>query len=96
VVIAKAKRHVDKLTAEGSRSSENARKTHVEYWGELVLLWQAITADQNRRQRERGLNAFLLACSKSVFPEATSKNNIKNFRRKGVNDRRKTSVVLPF
>jgi len=88
VVIAKAKRHVDKLTAQGSQSKLNARKVHIEYWGELMRLWQAITADQTRRQRERGLNPFLLACSKSVFPDETSKSNIKNFcqnfRRKGV------------
>jgi len=87
VVIAKAKRKVDRLTAEGSRSSENARKTHIEYWDALALLWRAITADQ-KRPRERGLNSFLLACSKSVFPDETSKSNIKNFcqnfRRKGV------------
>jgi hypothetical protein len=100
VIIDKAKRHVDKLTAEGSRSSVNARKVHIEYWDALVLLWQAITADQNRRPRERGLNSFLLACSKSVFPDETSKSNIKNFRqnvrRKGVNDRRKSGVVVPL
>jgi hypothetical protein len=88
VIIDKAKRKVDRLTAEGSRSSENARKTHIEYWDALALLWRAITADQKRRPRERGLNSFLLACSKSVFPDETSKSNIKNFcqnfRRKGV------------
>jgi len=88
VIIDRAKRLVDKLTAQGSRSSENARKTHIEYWDALALLWRAITADQNRRPHERGLNSFLLACSKSVFPDETSKSNIKNFRqnfrRKGV------------
>lgn len=90
VVIAKAKRLVDKLTAEGSRSSDNARKAHIEYWGELVRLWQAITADQkNQRQRERGLNPFLLACSTPAFPQATSKSKIKNFR-KGVKRRSKS------
>jgi len=82
VVIARAKRHVDRLTAEGSQSSFNARKVHIEYWGKLVLLWQAITADQNQQQRERGLAPFLLACSGPTFPEATSKNNVKNFCRK--------------
>ena len=100
VIIDRAKRLVDKLTAQGSRSSENARKTHIEYWDALALLWRAITADQNRRPHERGLNSFLLACSKSVFPDETSKSNIKNFRqnfrRKGVNDWRTSSVVLPF
>src|SRR6516162_3676465 len=100
VVIAHAKRHVNLLRAEGSRSSLNACKVHFEYWDKLTLLWQAITANQNRRPRGRGLNSFLLACSKSVFPDETSKSNIKNFRqnvrRKGVNDRRKSGVVLPF
>src|SRR5262249_53296338 len=36
VIIDKAKRHVDKLTAEGSRSSVNARKVHIEYWDALL------------------------------------------------------------
>jgi hypothetical protein len=79
VVIAKAKRHAERLMAEGSQSKLNARKVHIEYWGQLVLLWQAITADQNRRQRERGLNPFLLACSAPAFPEATSKTRVNDF-----------------
>ena len=82
VVIAKAKRHVDKLTAEGSRSSVNARKVHIQYWGMLMLLWQAITADQNRQQRERGLNLFLLACSTPAFPQKTSKSRLNDFCKK--------------
>ena len=82
VVIAKAKRHVDKLTAEGSQSKLNARKVHIEYWGELMRLWQAITADQNRRQRERGLNPFLLACSTPAFPKVTSKSSVNGFCKK--------------
>jgi len=82
VVIAKAKRHVDKLTAEGSQSKLNARKVHIEYWGELMRLWQAITADQNRRQRERGLNLFLLACSTPAFPKVTSKSRVNDFCKK--------------
>jgi hypothetical protein len=82
VVIAKAKRHVDKLTAEGSCSSDNARQVHIEYWGKLMLLWQAITADQNRRQRERGLNRFLLACSTPAFPQKTSKSRVNDFCKK--------------
>jgi hypothetical protein len=82
LVIARAKRHVDRLTAEGSQSKLNARKVHIEYWGQLVLLWQAITADQNRRQRERGLNPFLLACSEPAFPEATSKTRVNDFCKK--------------
>ena len=82
VIIDKAKRHVDRLTAEGSRSSVNARKVHIEYWGELMRLWQAITADQNRRQRERGLNLFLLACSTPAFPKVTSKSRVNDFCKK--------------
>ena len=82
VVIAKAKRHVDKLRAEGSRSSVNARKAHILYWGMLMLLWQATTANQNRRQRERSLNPFLLACSTPAFPEETSKSRVNDFCKK--------------
>ena len=82
VIIDKAKRHVDRLTAEGSRSSVNARKVHIEYWGALVLLWQAITANRNRRQRERNLNPFLLACSTPAFPEAASKSRVNDFCKK--------------
>ena len=82
VVIAKVKRHVDRLTAEGSSSRVNARKVHIEYWGKLMLLWQAITADQNRRQRERALDPFLLACSTPAFPQETSKSKVNDFCKK--------------
>jgi hypothetical protein len=94
VVIARAKRHVDRLTAKGSQSSFSARKAHIEYWGKLVLLWQAITADQNL-QRKRGLNSFLIACSKPVFPEETSKSNINNFRRNYIKRPAEKGPVLP-
>jgi hypothetical protein len=75
----KAKRHLDKLMATGSRSSVNARKVHIAYWGELVLLWQTITNQKRRRQRRRGLSEFLLACSAPAFPEATTKSSITSF-----------------
>ena len=82
VIIAKLKRRVANLRAEGSRSPFNARKTHIEYWDKLTLLWQAITANRSRRQRERGLNPFLLACSGPVFPQATSKSRVNDFCKK--------------
>ena len=82
MIIDKAKRHVDRLTAEGSRSSVNARKVHIEYWDALVLLWQAIAANRNRRQRERNLNPFLLACSTPAFPKVTSKSRVNDFCKK--------------
>jgi len=82
VIITKLKRRVAKLRAEDSRSPFNARKTHIEYWDKLTLLWQAITANRSRRQRERGLNPFLLACSGPVFPQATSKSRVNDFCKK--------------
>src|SRR5262245_9429620 len=36
--IAKTKRKLKRLNAEGSGSSKNARKVHIEYWGTLVFL----------------------------------------------------------
>ena len=82
VIITKLKRRVAKLRAEDSRSPFNARKTHIEYWDKLTLLWQAITANRSRRQRERGLNPFLLACSGPVFPQATSMSRVNDFCKK--------------
>jgi len=71
--IAKTKRHLNKLNAEGSSSSKNARKVHIEYWGKLVLLWQTIirneTSQLGRRQRKEALSQFLLVCSEPALPE---------------------------
>ena len=68
---AKLKRWRDRLRAAGNRSSINARKAHVEYWGELVILWKAITAGQ-------GLSHFLYVCSAPAFPE-TTQGRIRTF-----------------
>jgi len=80
--IAHAQRFHDRLMAEGSQSSANARSAHREYWDWLSLLWQAITAGKTPRLRERGLNSFLLTCSGPVFPDKTSKSTINDFLRK--------------
>jgi hypothetical protein len=84
VVIAKAKRHVDLLTAEGSRSSDNAHKVHIAYWGELVLLWQTIirtgTSRLGRRQPKEALGQFLLVCSEPAFPEEMQGSSPSGFR----------------
>jgi hypothetical protein len=71
--IAKAGRYVAGLKAMRSRSNANARKAHIVYWGELVELWQAITA--NRRSPIR----FLYRCSEPAFPKETTENGIRNF-----------------
>jgi hypothetical protein len=71
---AKAERWRDRLKATGSRSNANARKVHIEYWGELVSLWQAIAGGQ----APRALNHFLYVCSAPVFPE-TTKGRIRSF-----------------
>jgi hypothetical protein len=72
--IAKLKRYRDGLMASQPRSSGNARKVHIEYWGELVVLWKAITAGQ----APRGLH-FLYACSAPAFPEETIQGRIRTF-----------------
>jgi len=82
LLIAHAQRLHDRLMAEGSQSSANARSAHWEYWDWLSLLWQAITAGKTPRLRERGLNSFLLTCSGPVFPDETSKSTINDFLRK--------------
>ena len=82
LLIAHAQRFHDRLMAEGSQSSANARSAHWEYWDWLSLLWQAITAGKTPRLRERGLNSFLLTCSGPVFPDKTSKSTINDFLRK--------------
>jgi hypothetical protein len=71
---AKAERWRDGLKAMGSRSNANARKVHIEYWGELVSLWRTIAAGQ----APRALNHFLYVCSAPVFPE-TTKGRIRSF-----------------
>jgi hypothetical protein len=75
----KLKRYHDKLTALGHRSGANARKVHIEYWGELVVLWKAITAGQEPRG---GLSHFLFVCSSPTFPEETTQDHIRNFLNK--------------
>jgi len=78
VIIDKAKRHVDKLTAEGSRSRFNAHKAHIEYWGKLVLWWRSRTP--RRRQRKEALSQFLLACTKPAFSERMLRSSSSGFR----------------
>jgi hypothetical protein len=82
--IAKTKRHLNKLNAEGSSSSKNARKVHIEYWGKLVLLWQTIirneTSQLGRRQRKEALSQFLLVCSEPALPEEMQRASPSGFR----------------
>jgi hypothetical protein len=61
---AKLTRCRDRLRAYGNRNSANARKAHIEYWGELVMLWKTITDGQ-------GIGHFVYVCSLPVFPETT-------------------------
>jgi hypothetical protein len=82
--IAKTKRHLDKLNAVGSRSSANARKVHIAYWGKLLLLWQTIirtgASPLGRRQRKEALSQFLLVCSEPAFPEEMQRSSPSGFR----------------
>jgi hypothetical protein len=75
VFTAKAERWRNGLLRQGNRSSTNARKVHIEYWGELVVLWRAITAGQ----APRVLSHFMYACSAPVFPAETSQGSIRRF-----------------
>jgi hypothetical protein len=70
----KLERYRDELRTLGNRSSVNARKVHIAYWGELVSLWRAIAAGQ----APRALNHFLYVCSAPAFPE-TTKGRIRSF-----------------
>jgi hypothetical protein len=72
-LIPRLQRHLDKLTAMGSRSNKSARKLHVEYWIELTRLWWKLTADANRRRHE-DLHRFLFSCSAPLFPEKVTKD----------------------
>jgi hypothetical protein len=76
VFIARLERHRNKLLALGNRSSANARKVHIEYWGELVVLRRAIAAGKNPQGVP--LNHFLYVCSLPVFPE-TTRGRIRSF-----------------
>jgi hypothetical protein len=83
-IIAKTKRRLKILNAEGSSSSKNARKVHIEYWGKLVLLWQTIirteTSRLGRWQRKEALSQFLLVCSERAFPEEMQRASPSGFR----------------
>lgn len=70
-LVAWAQQRHDELAAMGNRSHDNAHKTHIEYWRQLTLLWQAIPAN-DRRRRHKDLHRFLLACSAPVFSTATT------------------------
>jgi hypothetical protein len=71
----KAERWRDGLKAMGRRSNINARKAHIEFWGELVALWKAITAGQ----APRGLSHFVCVCSEPAFPEETTQGRVRTF-----------------
>jgi hypothetical protein len=75
---AKAERWRNGLKAMGSRSNANARKVHIEYWGELESLWRAIAAGRTPGEPP---NRFLYVCSAPVFPE-TTKGRIRGFLNK--------------
>jgi hypothetical protein len=75
VFTAKAARWCAGLKAMGNRSNANARKVHIEYWGELESLWRAIAAG---RAPGAPPNHFLYVCSAPVFPE-TTKGRIRSF-----------------
>lgn len=83
-LIAKTKRHLNTLNAMGSRSSANARKVHIIYWGKLVLLWQTIirtgTSRLGRGQRKEALSQFLLVCSGPALPEEMQRSSPSGFR----------------
>ena len=70
-LIPQLQRHLDKLTAMGSRSNESARKLRTEYWIELTRLWRKL--DANRRRHE-DLHRFLFSCSAPLFPEKVTKD----------------------
>jgi len=82
--IAKTKRKLKRLNAEGSSSSKNAGKVHIEYWDILVFLWRTIirngTSQLGRRQRKEALCQFLLACSEPAFPEEMQRSSPSSFR----------------
>ena len=69
----KAERHIARLRAAGNRTGANARKAYTVYWGELVLLWRAITAGSAQSPSQ-----FLRVCSAPVFSE-TTEGGIRNF-----------------
>jgi hypothetical protein len=81
MIIAKIKRRLKTLNAEGSSSSKNARKVHIEYWDKLVLLWQTTIGNRiPRQQRNEALSHFLLACSEPAFPEEMQRSSPSSFR----------------
>ena len=82
--IAKTKRHLNLLNAKGSSGSKNARKVHIAYWDQVMLLWQTIirtgTSRLGWRQRKEASCQFLLVCSEPAFPEEMQRSSPSSFR----------------
>jgi hypothetical protein len=59
---------IARLRAMPSPRIGNARTLHNDYWRELTRLWSGITGSAGPLRR-KSLHRFLLACSRTVFPE---------------------------
>jgi hypothetical protein len=69
--IAERRRYIAKLEAAGSRSKDNARTTHNDYWELLAKLWRQVAGSAGPKRRQR-LGRFLLACTPpSLFADMT-------------------------
>jgi hypothetical protein len=77
-LITEWEQRLDRPTAVGGHSSENARKVHIRFWTALTRLWRIIPA-ANGRRRHRDLQRFLSACSTPLFPETTSATALSAF-----------------
>jgi hypothetical protein len=72
---------IDRLRAMPSPRVANARTVHNDYWRELTRLWWGITGSAGPVRR-KSLHRFLLVCSRSIFPEFTTREldqKIKGF-----------------
>jgi hypothetical protein len=69
------------LKAMDSPRTQNARSWHNLYWHELTPLWRGVTGSAGPLRR-KSLHRFLSACSRSIFPEFTTREldqKIKSF-----------------
>jgi hypothetical protein len=79
---------LDWLTASGERrrrprsrrGNRGAAMIYTEFWIELTRLWQRLVPDAiTQRHRHELLRRFLRACSKPVFPGATTDAALRAF-----------------
>jgi hypothetical protein len=68
---------IAKVAAPPKRRGNKAQQRHIRFWGDLAKLYVHI--NRPHRASTKQLIAFLLACSKPVFPSETTPDAVATF-----------------